>query len=252
MWASVLFLVLFKPAYSLPINPNFSPDDPGASTLRSSHADVALMMAQLGVGYYFRVFETWPDSWSQVTSAGLVQIPLYGFKMESIDPDDGTWGSGGAGFNGDIAYLPPNAGEPPMLAQLSNTESMELNYYKVGKPQTYRSMLTVFSEFDEKSPELANYIGDLPRLKLFAILGISRECLRLYHQLHRTYPASWEEFLASRLAPIDANSINPVTGHRFFGDGRANDVYYEKLSNDDYRLVDVGPNGSFPSTEFTY
>jgi hypothetical protein len=77
-------------------------------------------------------------------------------------------------------------------------------------------------------PDMAILTSFIPKrdwLRLFAICGLLEDTLRQYTMANGEQPASIDEFLGSGFAPIDRNSINPVTGERFAFDGAPRDLF---------------------------
>jgi hypothetical protein len=71
-------------------------------------------------------------------------------------------------------------------------------------------------------------VQDVNRRIQWGITGILEDSLVHYYIEHKLQVApTFDELLASGLTPIDANSINPLTGTRFYGDGRPIDFGYQ-------------------------
>ena len=230
-----------------PRSPYYDLNYLGNSPSGGMHVDLAYTKVQLGAIYYYRIYGVWPAKWSEVVSAGLVQVPLLGWKMEVIDPDDGE-----PAFNSDISYIPSaDQAKPPQIAELLTRDEPQVRYTTLGVPHTYSQSLGAVSKHFDVS-EYEDCLSNDKCLRMFAILGIVKSTLETYRELHGSYPSNWSEFLASGIGPIDEGSINPMTGERFYGDGRANDILYERLAPDSFRLIHVKANGEKPKLEITY
>jgi hypothetical protein len=81
-----------------------------------------------------------------------------------------------------------------------------------------------------------------------------------YRDVYGDYPKSIEELQSSGLSPVNADSINPVTGTPFRFDGAANDVSYRYFAPRQtehgfiggYELQHVDADGRKSEIKFSY
>jgi len=174
-----------------------------------------------GIQAYYKVYSQWPANWQAVRDTGLVQVLLHGPNGQVIDPDDSA-----LDFPGDIRYLGSHEGKPPSLVKLCDFDGMYTRTIRIAAPVTYLELIQA------APPEVVELYGpaaqDVNRRIQWGIAGILEDSLMYYYIAHdRHVPPSFDDLLASGLTPIDATSINPLTGTRFFGDGRPNDFWFE-------------------------
>lgn len=214
---------------------------PGRSTFDGRILDLPFSSAQFGLHAFQQVFGRWPQTWSEVVEAGLWQARLYGPQFETIDPDDRE-----IDFGGDVVYEHLATG--PKLHTMRRT-LQTIPLYKV------RSFKESYQRIVDAglggSPADAALLEDESRLKLLAIVGACKSTLDNYTRLHRYPPATFDAFLRSGFGPISADSINPVTGQRFYGDGRANDVSY-RVNGEAFEILPIGQDESPIRTIISY
>ena len=203
---------------SKPKNPSrqgFSADYPGMSS-DGSVRDVALWGVQAGVQAYYRVYGRWPANWQEVRGAGLFDVDLVGFEMQTIFPDAGRFD-----FASDLYYdSNPNSDGKAQIYQLAirggtgaqaRTRAIEFPSGTLGD-----SLRWIANERGDNGPlQYAEDEGWLKRLALSAILEMS---VYQYRSIKGAFPTP-QEFLDSGLGPIGSNSINPYTGKPYRLDG---------------------------------
>jgi hypothetical protein len=225
----------------------FCEDYPGWNPDRGIAVDVARHQLQLGMQYYYMVYGYWPASWQDVVRAKLIQVPLVGFQGQIIDPDDQS-----LDFEGDCYYDVSTAtSQQVQLLQLLDISGMYIDHIVIPHFTTYEELFMDLENYKLPPAEIA-VMRQLNFKQYFAIIGISRSGLDLYYRVYGHYPSTWMDFLNSGLAPINRESINPMTGNPFYGDGRAGDLYYEYLSPDAFKLFHVNLDGSYPEVRFSY
>jgi hypothetical protein len=229
---------------------------PGWNDDFTSVEEVSSTLAAWGVSYYYKIHGSWPKSWNQVVSDGIVQTPILGWMLENINPDDPSLDFLGD-FYLDTSYC--SAGRNPFLRILTNYSGPYIYHKKCPKPSN--TYLEVFAEIDERFYQGGDsFESQFPNLdeqmKMFAIIGMAKKGIGLYFTIHGDFPKSWTEFINSGLSPVNETSINPITGSRIYGDGRANDIYYKYTVNEDgkpiYLLYHIGPDGALPTVWFAY
>lgn len=243
--------VLLFPARSF----GFSDNYPGWNAQHNAHISYAASVVQTGVSYYYKLRGTWPSTWIGVVSEGICQVPLYGYNMQVIDPDDNS-----LDFVSDVVYIPGDPGKKAKIVTQESVNGLATLYMDVEIPVTY---VELFAGFDEQNREdgrerrFTPLLQDDRVMRRYAILGSISRALDSYFLLYEDYPHTWLAFLATGLSPIDQNSINPINGAKFWGDGRAVDFLYNYRPGDSertpsYEIVPVNGDGSLPSFGFTY
>jgi hypothetical protein len=222
---------------------NWYPDPATGATQFVSPADTFVLAAPRA---YLSVYGRWPSSWGEIQDSGLIQVPLCALKGVPINPDDmhydGSW---------DKVYYAPVDGSPRIGLGITTLGIEQVMW--LSKPQglvTYdqrlRHALDPQSGYDLSLYEgFEKYVGNEPFQRLLGLCAMCEEGLMLYKQAYGHNPASWQQFVESGLAPIDSNSVNPLTGGRIFGDGRANDIHFETADTNHLALVyPTGPDGN--------
>jgi len=200
---------------------------------------------------YFRVFETWPETWGTIEQAGLIQVELLNPEGGTFDMDDHTW-------NGmtDYHYVYQGTGKCPMIMTATKANSNKVIHAVLDEPaKTYLEWFEWASGFARERAAVTNadysdyndfteYEGDQQLLSLFAIRDLLDVSIGWYCSLHKQPPKTWKELMESGLAPIDENSINPKTGERFKGDGSPYDFEYRLSEDGKYFLRVVDRDGN--------
>lgn len=218
------------------------PSGPGTSTLASSdlsnHHSWLVMQA---IEEYFRLFGHWPHSWQDVRESGLVQVSFSGPKEEQIDPDDGK-----LDLPGDILYIPASSAEEvPHVSILPQLAGFPPNEQALQVPHTFAEL------YAQISPELR---GNLPEpddeagWKLISIAALLRLSIEDFFTEHGRLPGTFQELISSGLTPIDLQSISPVTGKSFTGEGQVGDFQFSietstRPNSVSYMLLPVGADG---------
>lgn len=176
---------------------------------------------------YFKVYEKWPTSWSDVRSAGLCPAALRTPDGKAVDPDDGT-----LDFDDDFTFEPPVSGQPPRLVLRMDALEAGLLDQEVPTPSSYSDILGRLEEGNPGYELVDAYLNDPARLTQWAIAGQLIHRIETYRYLKGHFPKTLDEYLASGMAVIGVDSVNPLTGRTYAGDGSANDFYYEYIDEE--------------------
>ena len=207
-----------------------SPDYPGVSSDGRITYSYARHGIQLGLIAYYRVYAEWPKSWQQVVEAGLFQVPLVGYFCEPINPDDPS-----LDFVGDLYYDSTLREDNSVRVMcLAYREGSIVDQIVVEPPVIFTDMFTAMDAIADYG--LSCYLEYPNWLKFFAIRTSIINNLDNYRMLNDEFPEDIIDFLDSELGPIDANSINPLTGDYFYFDGRPLNFFYERVDEKNYRL----------------
>lgn len=194
--------------------------------------EYSLHWLKAGLYSYYSLYGKWPDKWADVVDTGLFQTSLINAESQPVDPDDPS-----LDFFGDLFYTPPQPGEnQARISVMRNIRGIVTKYYVLDPPatiqQTYTWMLgnSPAQAQSEMSSYYSSRLMNASWLKQVALATMLMKGLDLYRIVHGHCPYTWDEYLASGLAPITAASINPVTGQHFKGDGSPNDYIYDYLT----------------------
>ena len=228
-------------------NLKFDPNYPGIASDGSKITDIAMGMVQLGLQYYYKVYGAWPSSWSEVVDSGIYQVPLVGYKLQTIDPDDNS-----LDFDGDLVYDPHVRDDGSIVVNQSlGIDGVVVKQFVVNAPATYSEILPALQQLDP-SDDIESLFNNVDWLRQFAVLGMINHGLYLHQDLDGQYPFEVQNLIDRGLAPIDRMSINPLTGSVYRFDGSEFDIYYERCGEDRKNLLHVGENGRLPRIRFTY
>ncbi|MCC7477405.1 hypothetical protein IT575_03010 [bacterium] len=177
--------------------------------------DLADVWVRSGAQEYYRIFGHWPTSWQAVTDAKLVQVPLRTVFGLPVNPDDGS-----LDHPFDIQYVVSNNGANASIAKLIDTGTLrKTEITAIENPGTYAELFE-----DIEGEQYQEALGSTGRLTQLSIANLCNRSMMFYSHVHGDLPATWQELVSSGLFPIDANSLNPLTGSRFAGDGSPNDL----------------------------
>jgi hypothetical protein len=191
--------------------------------------NVAGGLISSGVTWYHNIHGYWPQSWADVEELGLVQVELFDFFMNPIDPDDGS-----ADSWGDIIYL-HNNGSPVYRSWKTNSSgSDELVESKFVEPNETLSQ----SLANPRMPEaVRNIAGDQARQKQLALALIISTEMHWFEIYKGRYPASWDEFVTSGFSPVGPGAFNPFNGQPLRMDGGPDDFKFVVGQNRTYVLA---------------
>jgi hypothetical protein len=203
--------------------PEFA-DDPNAYPVPPLENGGFIVPAQVWLmhapNHYRAIYGNWPSSWEAVEESGLVQIPLYSLDGTLVSDEELTGPY-------DEKYEFPAGRSVPCLV---NANGPYLDFAESGSPLTWDELFSLSIERSSypaaQKETIEQMIGDRDRQRLMGIVSILQESLRYYFQVHRTVPQSWAEFIDSGMAPLNADSVNPLTGGPIYGDGRPNDINF--------------------------
>ena len=240
-----MIVIIGSSAYTaIPIDPSVPPDYPGVA------ADGSIIsIASVQMGYapqaFYKMHGRWPYSWGEITNEGLVQVDLTAATGEYIDPDDAS-----LDFVRDRVYIAPSsAGEPAEQQVLFPGGS---SAYEYEAPLTYAEFFDMAGDYSYlypdpgMEPDYSALAGDMQRLQQFAIASVINGGLRALYMIHGRFPYDFDEFLVSGIGNIDYDSTNPLTGDRFYGDGRPNDYLYVIRNETLAEVVPTDENGDTP------
>lgn len=215
--------------------------------------NVAQSQVQIGIQMYSRVYGRLPTSWAEVTGAGLWQVPLVGFNLELINPDDGR-----LDFAGDVAYQPFT--NPPTIAclVLDGYNKPVPQSIEVGPTQSFKDYFDWVKTVYPDAPT-DKILSDPKKLQQFAIIRGLKLTISTYRDIHGDYPKSYSELVSSGLGPISWTTINPVTDSHFKGDGSPGDLLYRyypasemKDGKSSFLLQHVESDGSTSRFGYSY
>jgi len=215
-----------------------------------------------GLRLYYELYGKWPASWAAVVEAGLFDAELVTTDGTVLDLDDPS-----LDFYFDMHYIPPTGDELRaclVYALDADAETVKNEY--IDPPATIREKLfwqsgTLAGNKDEVDSVryITESIKDREWLRRVAIGSMLQRGISLYKFVHGHLPYSWEEYVASGLAPITAESINPFTGNPYRGDGSAGDYLYRyvladetNIGTDAYKFTHVDQDGSEPIIRLMY
>jgi len=208
-----------------------SPDYPGwlqKGDDQQGYMDFAAGHMNWALHSYYRVYERWPATWSELVDKGLFQVDLIALSGDVIDADDGTFDC-----FGDVYYFPPNRyTDDAFIAKINYLNGMTVSYLKIKAPKPYdQHFRELWEQYGAKgryeNSKFAYWVKTEDHKKFIGLLSVCMWALRTYYSVHGDYPHTWQEFLDSGLAPIDADSVNPLTGGPIYADSRPLDLSYE-------------------------
>lgn len=200
---------------------------------------------------YYRVYGVWPETWQALRASGLMQVDLLSPEGYVIDPDDAKW-------DGvyDTRYVYRGPKQAPLL--VTKPDGKLEKSEEIGLPAwTIQQYLTEQGQLDGQDYSFLS--REEGRVKLIALRAMLAEAIRLFGEQYGRLPSGMDELLQSGLAPLDAASLNPLTGAPFKGDGSANDYRYETFKAGRYaqnaggrwfRLVIIDGEGNAWRLEF--
>jgi len=182
---------------------------------------------------FYRAHGRWPTDWAEVLSTGMLQVPLLSPAGEIIDPGDGK-----LDFRFDVFYdaaathakAATDKQSPALIRSRIKKELGFVETIELPVLPTYRQTLMTFAP--KVNRDWRPYV-EPDALKLMMAAAMMGEAILAFHLANDRYPNSVEEFLASGLAPLDYNSLNPVTGQPFRLDGSPNDLLLISRQNPD-------------------
>jgi hypothetical protein len=237
--ALISIILLSSTAVASDEYPTWHPDYPGNGP-GGSHFYIGMQSVKLGLFYFHKVYERWPSSWQEVRDSGIFQAEIPGFDLMPLNPDNSEITD-----YGQVYYSPPS--NPESNPVVMTAEYLNGFHIRVEPANGYMKTYAVsFRDYDEHNADkpgreaiYSSYLNDENLLKLFAILGIMTQNIGLFQNVNGHLPVDMQEFMASGFSPVDANSINPVTGQPFRFDGSVGDASYEILENGQFRLRHV-------------
>ena len=224
--------------------PQYHPDYPGNGA-NDSHFYVGMQSVKLGVFYFHKVFERWPDSWQEVKDSGIFQADIPGFDMQPLDPDNPELTE-----YGQIYYEPASDADSNPVIHTAvyiggfKIRSEPANGYMPVYRIQFRDYDADLTDKMETEFRYSKYMDDEDQLKQFAILGIMFSNINLFRTIKGRLPNTMQEFMASGMSPVDENSINPVTGQPFRFDGSVGDVLYKITDDGNFILRHIEENES--------
>lgn len=206
--ALVLFAVSWSHALSANADDRFKGPD-------GSYANPAIAYGLAAPVAYFAVFGSWPQSWGDIRSAGLVQVDLRNSDGALVDMDDRS-----LDFPGDVHYIPASTSEPPKLALKSGTTVRIIALEPFST--TYDSLI----KSEGESSRFYLLLGDRKSQALIGMQSMVYVSFQLFQVLEGRMPQSWEELQASGVAPFDSQSLNPLTNGALRFDGSDNQMRF--------------------------
>lgn len=223
----------FQLSVSLP-SETVDSDYPGANPIGSDGViDYELYWVKAGLCTYYQLKGRWPDKWEDVVKEGIFLSDLVTVEGHIIDPDDSKMD-----YFGDVYYTPLGDGEvDARFTYVYDMDGMQIKQFVLEPPTTFADQYTWMAENgqltrnNEKAKKyISALVQDPQRMKQIALATMLYKGIRLYNVIHGQPPATWNEYINSGLAPIKGDSINPVTGELFRGDGSAGDFLYKCYS----------------------
>jgi hypothetical protein len=203
---------------------------PGSDDQGQVRIEYGASLIRNAIERYYRLTGAWPQQWQDVVQSGIIQVPVYGYGGEVINPDDDR-----IDFSGDVVY---KGSETPtdeaVSVYYSSAKYGQTSVGKAYRQQTYREANNESQTIIEQSglKDTADFIdynevtSDPGMMKQLATLGLIADCLSMYDMIYGHFPYCWQDFLDSGLSPVDIHSINPRTGQPFHYDGSALDIWY--------------------------
>ncbi|MCB1218107.1 hypothetical protein KDL44_11985 [bacterium] len=203
--------------------------------------NVAQAMVSKASSRYYRVYGRFPSSWSELLDSGILDVELRGYQLQPMDPDDGS-----LDYPSDV-YFENNKGQA--FCHWLNPLTEQPHRIRLQFPSTYGKDLAEMSEVLQLPAEvdvlLRNYASDEQQLLQFAQLGLIRDFLGIYRDLHGNWPASMEQFMDSGLSPVGPGTLNPLTGQPYRYDCSAGDIRF--IVSNGYATVEhVDGSGPLP------
>jgi hypothetical protein len=211
-------LAISLPGQCFEVSDDYPGKIPGSDNLNP----LAVGHLVTGTVSFYDLHGRWPNSWSEVVAAGLIQCKLVGFGMEALDPDDGQLDA-----FGDIVYIAPSGTGSAQYSTLKNSITPQPDLITLNAPTI--ALRTAFAQSGKDS--LMNAASSEARMAQILLAHNMTTSLNEYYATTGEWPQSWQAFLQSGFAPIDSNSVNPLNGQGIKGDGSANDFKFVVASN---------------------
>jgi hypothetical protein len=206
--------------------------------------EMAAHWIQHGAMYYRAEHGIWPESWRAVIDDGLFQATLYSPFGDVIDPDDGS-----IDHPCDAVYN-QNGLDAKVLKNVVLRVPSRIETVDIFPMESYES---VFSALSVSKPETnpGEILDDPRHLKLCAMAGMLRVSLEDFYTLRDRYPATLHELTHSGIGCFGSDSLNPLTGKPFEGNGRPLDFLYE-VYDGGFSLNPVLADGSLPTLRMNW
>jgi len=235
----------------IPGSGSVATDYPGRGPGGNIIIDVAHHYTQRGLIYYYKLHGDWPQSWQQVRDEQLFQVDLVAYGGDLIDPDDSSVGFFGQVYYDSYSSHNSSNGKAHLREQLIHNGPI-IKLVHVEPPVTYADLFAKMDQAfgEEQFTPLLNEPG---QMRFFALLGMIQGGIGLYDRIYGHPPYTWQDYLDSGLAPIDENSVNPLTGGHIYADGRANNFIYKYIEDmDTFYFRHILHDGSEPTVGFGY
>jgi hypothetical protein len=249
--AAVLLLVACFNAWAGPPGTVPVENYPGWDAKHRGFHNVAFFLVGAGVKQFYKLHGRWPATWVEVRQQGIFQVNLIGFDGQIIDPDDGACST-----IGDVQYRRSADGSKALITILDGRGRPEFHTYDQNSvPATYARIFQV-ADSKHRTKWFTITGADKMRLRSYALVGMIRKSLLLYEMVHGDYPKTWNQFVESRLSPVDLGAVNPASLKTIDGKGGPNDIEYryyppkgQKRSSFSIHLR--GPDGKKEAYGFT-
>ncbi len=138
-------------------------------------------------------------------------------------------------------YLPSSTGVPSVSEYFDSPSGPKHQIEKLSVAPLLTNMLG-------KVEGNSLILKDVKRLCQLAAANMMRRNIMFFEMAHGRHPANWIEMVNSGFMPIDAKSMNPVTGELYKGDGSPNDLLFKQARDAKGKVVGtsiwvIGPDG---------
>jgi hypothetical protein len=200
----------------------------------------AMELVQNASNVFYMLHGRWPVSFAEIRKEGLIQTDLLGFRLDVINPDDGT-----LDYAGDVVFL-YNKQDDSVSVRFLDMRGRPRMFTLTERPRTIDALLSLPDPVDlpvEQQGALARQKGNLPLHKAYCLISMIKGGFATFISVHGRQPYSWDELSSSKLAGLDKNSINPLTGKKIDGLGGPNGILIQRKGNAFYIEV-RGPDGN--------
>jgi hypothetical protein len=220
----VLSLIL-SASVALADEGTYSENYPGLRS-RGGVANVADSQVRNAIDAFQLVYGRNPGSWAEVVDSGLFDNELRGFQMEAIDPDDAS-----IDFVSDL-YI--DAGTQLdhdgniLLLDYWNRNTVDVGGPVIEKGVSYKSRIAdTLTYAGDQSELIETWLKNEPQLIQFGHVHQLLAALTVYQWVNGKYPKTLTELIETGVGPLNAGSINPMTGQPYKFDGSRGDLLYQ-------------------------
>ncbi len=224
--STVVTLLLVESAATSDAKDIVSSDYPWRGTDGSIN-EFAFTWVRTGVQQFYRINGRWPTAWLEVTNQGLFDCNLVNLNNDPVNPDATRINT-----YGDVIYFTSNNDNDPFIIYSDYANGPHQRTFDIPKPPTFEEEAKIAAELQEEhgnAPSAKLLIAEVakPEVKLqHALEAMISQGIELFVLQFNRFPDSLAELFESGIGPFTPESINPLTGQPFKGDGSAWDFTY--------------------------